>query len=94
MTVIADKGMVQSVTITARHALITSAIIGLDPKSDTTSYDEKRQTQTTLDALALAMIGKRYESLEDVKETGGPWSDNAASAALADEVLDWLRRAM
>ena len=81
-------------TVTARHALITSAIIGLDPKSDNIPHHDQRQIQKTLDALALAMVGKRYESLENVKETGGPWTNNDTSSKLVGEVLDWLRQAM
>ncbi|KAL7422195.1 hypothetical protein Q5752_002841 [Cryptotrichosporon argae] len=74
-------------SLTARHARITSLALALDPAPGAPGH-----AQAALDELALALVGKRYESLEGAD--GVDWPADASRRELAAEVIRWLRTAM
>ena len=78
--------------MTARHGLITSLTLHAKPPPDA-SQEMVKTTQQYLDALALSLVGKRYESLDDADETL-PGDDEPVLREVHTEVIDWLRRAM
>ena len=77
----------QSVSVTSRHALITFLSLGLSRPVLQGSF---RARQDYLNALALTLVGKRYETLDGA----GPPPDSGAHYELGEEVIDWLRRVM
>ncbi|CAD6580417.1 MAG: Biotin/lipoate A/B protein ligase [Tremellales sp. Tagirdzhanova-0007] len=76
-----------SVSLTTRHALITSMSIKLADSHD-------RLKQEYLDALALSLIGKRYETLDGAVSPPDPHFDHKQYRELGAEAIDWLRRKM
>jgi lipoate-protein ligase A len=79
--------------LTSRHALITSLTFHLAP-APTFSSAETHAHQSFLDALALSLVGKRYESLEGAEAPEGQWEDNSHWREVAFEVISWFRRTM
>lgn len=74
-------------SMTSRHALITSMTIHLTPNYKT-DPKRTRKSQEYLDALALSLIGRRYESLEGIEQTAIFEGENQA---LGEEVVAWMR---
>ena len=53
-----------------------------------------RLKQEYLDALALSLIGKRYETLDGAVSPPDPHFDHKQYRELGAEAIDWLRRKM
>ncbi|ODN84799.1 hypothetical protein L202_00669 [Cryptococcus amylolentus CBS 6039] len=86
-----------SVSLTSRHALITALTFHLSPPAShpsSPSAPEAAKTQAFLDALALDLIGKRYESLEGAEGAMGHEWEGEAWRNFGWEVMNWLRRTM
>nr|ODN99699.1 lipoate-protein ligase A [Cryptococcus depauperatus CBS 7855] len=82
-----------SVSLTSRHAVLTSLTFHLSPPlhSNPTTTAER---QAFLDSLALSLIGKRYESLQEVEGAMGYEWDDEHWRDMGNQVLHWLRRSM
>nr|ODN81240.1 lipoate-protein ligase A [Cryptococcus depauperatus CBS 7841] len=82
-----------SVSLTSRHAVLTSLTFHLSPSlhSNPTTTAER---QAFLDSLALSLIGKRYESLQEVEGAMGYEWDDEHWRDMGNQVLHWLRRSM
>lgn len=50
--------------------------------------------QGFLDAIALGLVGKRYETLDGAESPSDPRFDNETCRQLGTEVIDWLRKTM
>lgn len=83
----------QAVSLTSRHALLTSLTFHLTPPRTTSEADARTQ-QDFLDALAISLVGKRYQTLESAEGASGPQFEETRFRALGDEVISWLRRTM
>ncbi|KAK4687730.1 hypothetical protein P7C73_g2386, partial [Tremellales sp. Uapishka_1] len=81
-----------SASLTARHALLTSMTLHYSPAHDADPVQTK-QTQDFLDFLALALVGKRYETLDGAEGIGGPLQE-VRWREMGDEIISWMRRAM
>ena len=55
---------------------------------------DSQETQDFLDSLALALIGKRYETLDGAKSSLEPRFNDQRWLDLETEVLYWLRAIM
>jgi lipoate-protein ligase A len=84
---------IQSVTLSSRHALITSIRLRLEP-GEGCPPEQAASTQEFLDALALSLLGKRYESLDAVEGTLSGQYDEPDWRSLGTEVIGWLRKNM
>nr|KIR50581.1 lipoate-protein ligase A [Cryptococcus bacillisporus CA1280] len=82
-----------SISIAARHALITSMGIHLTPPLHV-STDERSIKQAYLDSLALSLVGKRYESLEGFEGVMGEEWDDEHWRDLGNDIVSWLRKHM
>ena len=83
----------QSVTTAARHCLLTSLTFRLTP-SVQANHGDTRVTQDFLDSLALALISKRYETLDGAESSLEPRFNDQRWLHLGTEVLTWLRAVM
>jgi len=81
----------QSISLATRHALLTSVTFHLMPSPSLSAMEE---FQDFLDALALSLIGKRYETLDGIEPPSGPRFKEPKWQALGSEIIAWLRRAM
>ncbi|ORY32223.1 hypothetical protein BCR39DRAFT_557623 [Naematelia encephala] len=82
-----------SASLTSRHALITSLTFHLTPSISATTA-ETTVRQEFLDALALSLIGARYEALEGADGPEDPAYDTPQWRELSHEIISWLRQAM
>jgi lipoate-protein ligase A len=82
----------QSVSLTARHGLITALIFHLEPPLNA-STEATKIKQDYLDTLALSLVGRRYGSLEGAEEAIPP-DEDATLKDIHQEVVEWLRKAM
>ncbi|WVQ71546.1 hypothetical protein IAR50_001085 [Cryptococcus sp. DSM 104548] len=86
-----------SVSLTSRHAIITSLTFHLSPNPSHPSNSSApgvTKIQAFLDALALDLVGKRYESLEGAEGAMGHEWEGEKWRDLGWEVMNWLRRTM
>ncbi|WVQ78213.1 hypothetical protein IAT38_000296 [Cryptococcus sp. DSM 104549] len=82
-----------SVALTSRHALIQSITFHLTPPLHA-SRAETAEQQDFLDALALSLVGKPYESLRGAEGVPSGRFDEEKWRDLGNEVMGWLRRVM
>ncbi|GFZ46240.1 hypothetical protein JCM24511_04487 [Saitozyma sp. JCM 24511] len=82
-----------SVSLTSRHALLTSITFHLSP-AFTFSTADTQTHQSFLDALALSLVGRRYETLDGAESPEGEWEEDPKWMELAAEVIAWLRHTM
>ncbi|KAL0250278.1 hypothetical protein I308_102451 [Cryptococcus tetragattii IND107] len=82
-----------SISIAARHALITSMGIHLTPPLHV-STEERSIKQAYLDSLALSLVGRRYESLEGFEGVMGEEWDDEHWRDLGNDIVSWLRKHM
>lgn len=80
-------------SLSSRHAIITSMTFHLTPPR-TTLEPEASGLQNYLDALALSLVGKRYETLDGAEGVNAVEFEESKYRHLTDEILAWLRRTM
>ena len=83
----------QSVSLSTRHALITSLTFSLAPSADTPPKDVQAY-QDFLNALALSLVGKRYESLVSAEPLPNSIYQTTKWRELGANIIDWLRQTM
>lgn len=79
--------------MTARHGLITSLTFHLAPPLHA-STDGIKAKQAYLDEVALTLVGKRYETLDDAEVELSADGTNPRLEEVHHEVITWLRRVM
>jgi lipoate-protein ligase A len=89
----ADGIPLQSVSLTSRHALLTSITFHLSPSFAFSTADTQTH-QSFLDALALSLVGRRYETLDGAESPEGEWEEDPKWMEMAAETIAWLRHTM